>query len=401
MLNGRKILLAIGGGIAAFKSLDLIRRLREQGAQVTPVLTKSAEEFVTPLSVSALAGQKVYRDLFDLTDEAEMGHIELSRSADLIVVAPATADLMAKMAGGHANDLVSTVLMATDKPVLIAPSMNVRMWEHPATQRNLKTLQADGIYVAGPNEGDMACGEFGPGRMAEVPEIIDAISSALQGGPLSGKHVLITSGPTHEPIDPVRYIANRSSGAQGSAIAAAFAQLGANVTFVTGPADAQEPQRCKIVSVNTASEMSNAVKEALPADVAIFAAAVADWRVKGNKTSKIKKVEGQTGPSLSFEENEDILKSISNLSKNRPDLVVGFAAETDDVLANGRAKRKRKGCDWIVVNDVSPETEIMGGTENDVTLITADGSEDWPRMSKQDVGRRLAERVKNAIVSNE
>jgi phosphopantothenoylcysteine decarboxylase/phosphopantothenate--cysteine ligase len=401
MLNGRKILLAIGGGIAAFKSLDLIRRLREQGAQVTPVLTKSAEEFVTPLSVSALAGQKVYSDLFDLTDEAEMGHIELSRSADLIVVAPATADLMAKMAGGHANDLVSTVLMATDKPVLIAPSMNVRMWEHPATQRNLKTLQADGIYVAGPNEGDMACGEFGPGRMAEVPEIIDAISSALQGGPLSGKHVLITSGPTHEPIDPVRYIANRSSGAQGSAIAAAFAQLGANVTFVTGPADAQEPQRCKIVSVNTASEMSNAVKEALPADVAIFAAAVADWRVKGNKTSKIKKVEGQTGPSLSFEENEDILKSISNLSKNRPDLVVGFAAETDDVLANGRAKRKRKGCDWIVVNDVSPETEIMGGTENDVTLITADGSEDWPRMSKQDVGRRLAERVKNAIVSNE
>jgi len=397
MLAGRKILLAIGGGIAAFKCLDLIRRLREQGASVTPVLTKSAEEFVTPLSVSALAGQKVYRDLFDLTDEAEMGHIELSRAADLVVVAPATADLMAKMAGGHANDLVSTLLMATDKRVVIAPSMNVRMWEHPATQRNLALLAADGVLTVGPNSGDMACGEFGPGRMAEVPEIIAAIEAALVTGPLKGRHVLVTSGPTHEPIDPVRYIANRSSGAQGSAIADALVSLGAKVTFVTGPAKASRPQGCDVKEVETASEMQAATQAALPADAAVFAAAVADWHVLGDKSSKIKKRKGQTGPAIEFGENPDILRSVAQMTKGRPKLVVGFAAETDDMLANGTAKRDRKGCDWIVINDVRPETGIMGGDQNDITLITADGTEDWPRMSKIDVGQKLAARIAAAL----
>ena len=392
MLHGRTILLCISGGIAAFKSLDLIRRLRERGATVTPVLTKSAEEFVTPLSVSALAGQKVYRDLFDLTDEAEMGHIELSRAADLVVVAPATADLMAKMAGGHADDLVSTLLMATDKRVLIAPSMNVRMWEHAATQRNLATLQSDGVLVVGPNEGDMACGEYGPGRMAEVPEIIDAIELALKSGPMAGKHVLVTSGPTHEPIDPVRYIANRSSGAQGTAIAEALVTLGADVTFVTGPAQAKRPGGCRLVEVSTAAEMMDGVANALPADAAICAAAVADWHVVGDKSSKIKKTKAGL-PELTFAENPDILAHLAGLDQDRPDLVVGFAAETDDVVANGTAKRLRKGCDWILINDVSPETGIMGGTENDVTLITDQGSENWPRMSKIDLGRKLALRI--------
>lgn len=397
MLAGRSILLAIGGGIAAYKSLDLIRRLREQGASVTPVLTRSAEEFVTPLSVGALAGQKAFRDLFDLTDEAEMGHIELSRAADLVVVAPATADLMAKMAGGQANDLVSTLLMATDKRVLIAPSMNVRMWEHPATQRNLATLAADGILTVGPNNGDMACGEYGPGRMAEVPEIVAAIDAALSDGPLSGRHVLVTSGPTHEPIDPVRYIANRSSGAQGTAIANALLSLGAKVTFVTGPAAAERPAGAVIVEVETAAQMLDATRAALPADAAIFAAAVADWHITGDKSSKIKKREGQPGPALEFGENPDILRTVAQMETGRPQLVIGFAAETDDVLANGRAKRDRKGCDWIVVNDVRPETGIMGGTENDVTLITTDGAEDWPRMSKASVGQKLAARIAAAL----
>ena len=400
MLAGRKILLAIGGGIAAFKCLDLIRRLREQGAEVTPVLTRSAEEFVTPLSVSALSAQKVYRDLFDLNDEHEMGHIELSRAADLVVVAPATADLMAKMAGGHANDLVSTLLMATDKRVLIAPSMNVRMWEHPATQRNLETLKDDGILVVGPNDGDMACGEYGPGRMAEVPEIIAAIHSALANGPLKGKHVLVTSGPTHEPIDPVRYIANRSSGAQGTAIAEALIAMGASVSFVTGPASAPRPLGCNVVEVTTAAEMMDATKAALPADAAIFAAAVADWHIKGDKSSKIKKTKGKTGPDLDFEENPDILKTVAGLKKNRPELVIGFAAETDDVIANGTAKRKRKGCDWIVINDVSPETGIMGGTDNDVTVISEAGAENWPRTTKVDVGRKLAAKIADALGSD-
>lgn len=396
MLADKHILLIIGGGIAAFKSLDLIRRLRERGAKVTPVLTKAGAEFVTPLSVSALAGEKIFQDLFDLTSEAEMGHIELSRAADLIVVAPATADLMAKMAGGLANDLASTVLLATDKRVLVAPSMNVRMWEHPATRRNIATLQADGILSVGPDEGDMACGEFGFGRMAEPLEIVAAIEFAFGDGPLKGKHVLVTSGPTHEPIDPVRYIANRSSGAQGTAIARALAALGADVTFVTGPADVPPPQGVRVVRVQTAAEMLSAVMDAPTADAAVFAAAVADWRVANAGSSKIKK-DGNGLPALAFAENPDILATISKLDKGRPGLVVGFAAETDDVIANATAKRLRKGCDWIVANDVSPATGIMGGAENDVTLIMADGSEDWPRMSKTEVATRLAQKIAEAL----
>ncbi len=396
MLANKHILLIIGGGIAAFKSLDLIRRLRERGAAVTPVLTSAGSEFVTPLSVSALAGNKVFRELFDLNDESEMGHIELSRAADLIVVAPGTADLMAKMAGGLANDLASTLLLATDKRVLVAPSMNVRMWQHPATQRNLGTLTDDGILFVGPNEGDMACGEYGPGRMAEPLEIVDAIDAALADGPLKGKHVLVTSGPTHEPIDPVRYIANRSSGAQGTAIANALKGLGADVTFVTGPADVPPPMDVTVVKVQTAAEMAVAVAGALPADAAVFAAAVADWRVANAGDSKIKK-DGKGLPSLDFVENPDILATTAQMKKGRPKLVVGFAAETDDVIKNATAKRKRKGCDWIVANDVSPRTGIMGGAENDVTLIHDGGSEDWPRMGKAAVAARLAEKIAQAL----
>ncbi len=392
MLQGKRILLIIGGGIAAFKSLDLIRRLRERGASVTPVLTKAATEFVTPLSVSALAGEKVYTDLFDLTDEAEMGHIQLSRVADLVVVAPATADLMAKMVGGHANDLASTLMMATDTPVLIAPAMNVRMWDHPATQRNLAQLLADGIMVTGPNEGDMACGEFGPGRMSEPMEIVEAVQNALSDGPLKGKRIVVTSGPTHEPIDPVRYIANRSSGAQGTAIASALRALGADVVFVTGPADVPPPQGVEVIKVETAREMRQAALDALPADAGIFAAAVADWRVATEAQSKIKKTKDGL-PTLEFAENPDILAEVSQMKKDRPPLVVGFAAETDDVIANATAKRARKGCDWIVANDVSPATGIMGGSENAVTLISEDGSEAWPRMGKDAVARQLADRI--------
>jgi phosphopantothenoylcysteine decarboxylase/phosphopantothenate--cysteine ligase len=396
MLANKHILLIVGGGIAAFKSLDLVRRLRERGAQVTPVLTKAGSQFVTPLSLSALSASKLYMDLFDLNDEAEMGHIELSRAADLIVVAPATADLMAKMAGGVANDLASTLLLATDKRVLVAPSMNVRMWDHPATQRNLATLQNDGILVVGPNEGDMACGEYGPGRMAEVPEIIAAIDAALADGPLKGCHVLVTSGPTHEPIDPVRYIANRSSGAQGTAIASALAALGADVTFITGPADVSPPMGVNVIKVQTAREMLAAVLDQPQADAAVFAAAVADWRVVNAGDSKIKK-DGTGLPKLDFAENPDILATVSQMTKGRPRLVVGFAAETDDVIANATAKRKRKKCDWIVANDVSPETGIMGGTENTVTLISDAGTEDWPQMGKDAVAARLAERIAGAL----
>ena len=396
MLANKHILLIVGGGIAAFKSLDLVRRLRERGVQVTPVLTKAGAEFVTPLSLSALSASKVYQDLFNLTDEAEMGHIELSRAADLIVVAPATADLMAKMAGGLANDLASTLLLATDKRVLIAPSMNVRMWTHPATQRNLATLQGDGILVVGPNEGDMACGEYGPGRMAEVPEIIAAIDAALADGPLKGKHIIVTSGPTHEPIDPVRYIANRSSGAQGTAIAAALAALGADVTFVTGPADVPPPMGVNTVKVQTAKEMLAAVTSAGVADAAVFAAAVADWHVANAGNSKIKK-DGAGLPRLDFAENPDILATVSQMTKGRPKLVVGFAAETDDVIANATAKRLRKQCDWIVANDVSPETGIMGGSENAVTLISDAGAESFPRMTKDDVAAMLAGRIAEAL----
>lgn len=396
MLTDKRILLIIGGGIAAYKSLDLIRQLRKRGAWVTPILTNAGGEFVTPLSVSALAGEKVYRDLFDLTDEAEMGHIQLSRSADLVVVAPATADLMAKMAHGHANDLASTLLMATDTPVLVAPAMNVRMWEHPATQRNIKTLRGDGIGFVGPNEGDMACGEYGPGRMAEPIEIVSAIEGMLADGPLSGQRILVTSGPTHEPIDPVRYIANRSSGSQGSAIARALAVQGADVVFVTGPADAERPQGVHIVEVQTAAEMLSAVKAVLPVNVAIFAAAVADWRVTSVSDSKIKKQNGAI-PTLEFAENPDILATVSQMKTGRPELVVGFAAETDDVIAHATAKRLRKGCDWIVANDVSPETGIMGGSENAVTVISDAGAESWPRMGKEAVAHKLAERIAAAL----
>lgn len=394
---GKRILLIIGGGIAAYKALDLIRRLAERGASVTPVLTRAGAEFVTPLSVSALAGAKVYTDLFDLTDEAEMGHIQLSRVADLIVVAPATADLMAKMAGGRADDLASTLLLATDTRVLVAPAMNVRMWTHPATQRNLATLQGDGVLFVGPNDGAMACGEFGPGRMAEPLEIVAAIEAAFGSGPLAGRHVLVTSGPTHEPIDPVRYIANRSSGAQGTALAAALAALGARVTFVTGPATVPPPAGVTVVRVETAREMLAAVEAALPADAAVFAAAVADWRVANAAGSKMKKDGSGQPPALQFAENPDILATVAQLQSGRPRLVVGFAAETDEVIDHATAKRARKGCDWIVANDVRPETGIMGGSENAVTLISAEGAETWPRMTKDQVARKLAARIAEAL----
>jgi phosphopantothenoylcysteine decarboxylase/phosphopantothenate--cysteine ligase len=400
MFAERRILLIISGGIAAFKSLDLIRRLRERGALVTPVMTKASAEFVTPLSVSVMAGEKVFQDLFDLTSEAEMGHIELSRSADLIVVAPASADLIAKMAGGHANDLASTLLLATDTPVLVAPAMNLRMWSHAATQRNITSLRDDCINFVGPNEGDMACGEFGLGRMAEPLEIVTAIEEYFMAmGPanaLAGRRVLVTSGPTHEPIDPVRYIANRSSGAQGSAIAKALMELGADVIFVTGPADVQPPIGVHLIEVETAIQMLEAVEKEMPCDAAIFAAAVADWRVVDTPSSKIKKVNGQL-PVLEFAENPDILARISNRTKTRPDLVVGFAAETEDVIENATKKRARKGCDWIVANDVSPETGIMGGSENAVTLITSQGVQGWDRMSKSAVARQLAMKIANAL----
>jgi phosphopantothenoylcysteine decarboxylase/phosphopantothenate--cysteine ligase len=396
MLRGKRILLIIGGGIAAFKSLDLIRRLSERGADVTPVLTKAGTEFVTPLSVAALSGSKVYTDLFDLTDEAEMGHIQLSRSADLIVVAPATADLMAKMAQGFANDLASTLLLATDTPVLVAPAMNVRMWQHAATQRNIATLKDDGVVFVGPNDGDMACGEFGPGRMSEPLGIVAAVEAKLADGPLKGKRVLITSGPTHEPIDPVRYIANRSSGAQGTSLGNALAALGADVVFVTGPADVAPPSGVEVIAVQTAQQMLEAVQAALPSDVAIFAAAVADWRVEGASDRKLKKSKDGF-PTLIFAENPDILAHVAQLKKGRPSLVVGFAAETNDVEANATAKRKRKGCDWIVANDVSPETGIMGGSENAVSIISDAGVEEWPRMSKDNVARKLAQRIAEAI----
>lgn len=395
-LAGKRILLIISGGIAAYKCLDLIRRLRERGASVTPVLTRGAQQFVTPLSVAALAGEKAYTDLFDLTDEAEMGHIQLSRVADLVVVAPATANILAKMAGGQADDLATTLLMATDTPVLAAPAMNLRMYEHPATQRNIATLKGDGVRFVGPNAGDMACGEFGPGRMAEPLEIVAAIEAELSDGPLKGKRILVTSGPTHEPIDPVRYIANRSSGAQGTAIANALAALGAEVVFVTGPAEAARPNGVQIVEVESAAEMLAAVEAALPVAAGVFAAAVADWRVDGAGTSKIKKVAGKL-PVLEFSENPDILKRVSRMESGRPALVVGFAAETDDVIVNATTKRKRKGCDWIVANDVSPETGIMGGAENAVHLISDAGVEDWPRMGKGEVAMRLAERIAEAL----
>ena len=393
-MQGRRILLIVGGGIAAFKAPALIRLLRAAGASVTPVLTAAGAQFTTPMTLSVLAGEPVHDTLWDQGAEAEIGHIQLSRQADLVVVAPATADLMAKMAQGSANDLASTLLLATDKRVLIAPAMNVRMWHHPATQRNLATLRGDGVLFVGPDDGDMACGEYGAGRMAEPEAIVAAIRAALTDGPLTGRHVIVTSGPTHEPIDPVRYIANRSSGAQGAAIAAALRDLGARVSFVTGPASVPAPQGVDVIAVETAQHMRDAVAAALPADAAVMAAAVADWRVLNGSDQKMKKTGDM--PTLQMAENPDILAWISRDAR-RPRLVVGFAAETQDVTAHATAKRLRKGCDWIVANDVSPATGIMGGSHNTVTLITETGAEDWPRMDKHAVAARLAARIAEAL----
>jgi phosphopantothenoylcysteine decarboxylase/phosphopantothenate--cysteine ligase len=395
-MNEKHILLIISGGIAAVKLPDLIRKLTAQGARVTPVLTQSSAQFVTPLSIAALARSKVYTELFDLTEEAQMGHIELSRAADLVLVAPATAQIMAKMAQGMADDLASTLLLATDTPVMIAPSMNVRMWQHPATQRNLKQLQEDGVQVIGPNDGEMACGEYGPGRMAEADEILAQVAGFFCSGPLSGRHVLVTSGPTHEPIDPVRYIANRSSGAQGAALATALRDLGARVSFVTGPARVPPPSGVEVHPVHTAQEMLAVVDGLLPVDAAIFAAAVADWRLADAHGQKIKKTSSGDLPVLEFAENPDILARVS-VHDLRPQLVVGFAAETENVIDNAAQKRLRKGCDWIVANDVAPQTGIMGGAHNKVTLIDADGTETWDEMPKSDVARRLALRIADAL----
>lgn len=391
-LTGKRVLLIAGGGIAAVKLPDLIRRLRERGATVCPVMTRSSGEFVTPLSLSALAEERVFTELFDLTDEAEMGHIQLSRQADIVLVAPATANLMARMVAGMADELATTVLMATDKPVMIAPAMNVRMWLHPSTQRNLAQLQADGVIVAGPNEGAMACGEFGPGRMAEPMEIVAALESHFNDGPLKGRHAIVTSGPTHEPIDPVRYIANRSSGKQGHAIAAALRNQGARVTLVSGPTALPDPPGVETVRVETAVEMRDACAAALPADIAICAAAVADWRAEA-ADQKLKKEAGKALPSLTLAENPDILAGLSAQSDQRPELVIGFAAETQKVVEYATAKRERKGCDWIVANDVSPDTGTFGGDRNAVTLITGAAPEEWPPLAKSEVAQRLALRI--------
>jgi len=396
-VHGKRILLIIGGGIAAYKSLELIRRLREVGYAVRPILTAAGAEFVTLLSVASLAGERVYQDLFSLTDESEMGHIELSRAADLVVVAPATADLMAKLAGGLANDLASTALLATDKPVLIAPAMNVRMWQHASTQRNLTRLKADGIHIVGPNEGDMACGEFGPGRMAEPHEILAAIESLLSApGALTGFKALVTAGPTREPLDPVRYIANRSSGKQGYAIAGALADAGANTVLISGPVEITPPARAKLVKVETAREMMAACEAELPTDVAVCAAAVADWRPNVAANSKMKKRDDGKPPTIQLTENPDILSALAR-HKKRPNLVIGFAAETDDILANATAKRARKGCDWMVANDVTPDSGvaggIMGGDRTRIHLVTAKDSETWPEMSKAEMARHLVARI--------
>ncbi|WP_334130012.1 bifunctional phosphopantothenoylcysteine decarboxylase/phosphopantothenate--cysteine ligase CoaBC [Sneathiella sp.] len=394
-MDNRTVLLIIGGGIAAYKSLELIRLLAKQGIRSRAILTATAKQFVTPLSVASLTGEKVYDDLFSLIDEAEMGHIQLSRSADLVVVAPATADLMAKMAGGHANDMATTALLATDKPVLIAPAMNVRMWQHPATRRNIQTLQQDGILTIGPDEGDMACGEYGPGRMAEPEEICAAIVDFFKRSanqPLRGRKILVTAGPTREAIDPVRYIANRSSGKQGYAIAAALADLGAEVTLVSGPTRLETPRGVRRHDVESAKDMQAAVMAALPADAAIFAAAVADWRVATEAKQKIKKLDGCL-PDLPLTENPDILATVGRLTDARPTLVIGFAAETEQIVENGRAKLDKKACDWILANDVSAGTETFGGDENRIFLITREEVEDWPKQSKVAVAQQLARRI--------
>jgi phosphopantothenoylcysteine decarboxylase/phosphopantothenate--cysteine ligase len=390
-LEGKRVLLVIAGGIAAYKSLELIRRLREKGAAVRCILTRAGAEFVTPLSVSALSGDTVYTELFSLTNESEMGHIELSRGADLVVVAPATADLMAKMAAGKADDLASTALLATDKRVMIAPAMNVRMWDHAATRANLGTLAARGIRLIGPNEGDMACGEFGPGRMAEPHEILAAVEAYFRDGArLSGRKALVTSGPTHEPIDPVRYIANRSSGKQGHSIAAALADMGAATMLVTGPTAERDPAGVALTRIETAREMLDACRAALPVDVAVCAAAVADWRPRQAAAAKIKKT-GQAAAPIELMENPDILATLSAAGNARPRLVIGFAAETDDLDKNAQAKLAKKGCDWIVANDVSQG--VMGADENTVKLVTAAGIDAWPKLPKTEVARRLAARI--------
>ncbi|MCY4305694.1 MAG: bifunctional phosphopantothenoylcysteine decarboxylase/phosphopantothenate--cysteine ligase CoaBC [Aestuariivita sp.] len=395
MLN-KRILLIIGGGIAAYKSLEVIRRLLEKDVVVTPVLTAAGEEFITALTVSGLAGQRVYRELFDYDNEIEMGHIQLSRNADLLVVAPATADLMAKAAAGFAGDLATTLLLATDKPVIMAPAMNVRMWEHPTTRRNVATLIQDGIRLVGPQEGVMACGEFGMGRMAEPTEILSSIENYFAEKTLKGIHVIVTSGPTHEPIDPVRYIGNRSSGVQGTALAHELAILGAKVTFITGPTSIAPPDNVAVKKVGTAKEMAQAVEKSLPADVAVFAAAVADWRAESISDIKIKK-NGNRIPSFKLVENDDILAGISQRQNGRPKLVIGFAAETNDVEENARRKLERKGCDWIVANNVSSEAGIMGGLENEVSLISLNKIESWPRMEKKVVAQKLAKRIVTAL----
>src|SRR5215813_2925903 len=396
----RSVLLIIGGGIAAYKSLDLIRRLKERGLAVRTILTAAAQEFITPLSAGALAGERPFTDLFDADSEFDVGHIRLARDTDLVIVAPATADLMAKMANGHADDLATAVLLATDRPTLIAPAMNPMMWANRATQRNIARLTQDGVIVVGPNEGEMAeRGEAGIGRMAEPLEIVataGALIGATAAKPLAGKRVIVTSGPTHEPIDPVRYIANRSSGRQGHAIAAAAAAAGAEVTLVSGPVSIPDPPGVKTTRVETAREMFAAVEAALPADCAVFAAAVADWRVAEPGREKIKKAKGRT-PSLALVENPDILATIAHRKSKRPPLVIGFAAETEHVVANAKAKLARKGCDWIVANDVSPETGIMGGEVNSVQLISADGVESWPPQSKDEVARALITRIATAL----
>ncbi|KCZ49887.1 MULTISPECIES: bifunctional phosphopantothenoylcysteine decarboxylase/phosphopantothenate--cysteine ligase CoaBC [unclassified Hyphomonas] len=402
-MSDKRILLIIGGGIAAYKSLELIRELGRRGIACRCILTSGGSQFVTPLSVSALSGEKVFTELFDLDDEAEMGHIQLSRSADLVVVCPATADLMAKAVHGHANDLASTTLLATDTPVLMVPAMNVRMWQHAATVRNVAQLRADGVSVMEPDEGAMACGEFGPGRLPQVPAIVAEIERQLEGqtegkggGLLEGTHCVVTAGPTREPLDPVRFLSNHSSGRQGYAIAGALAAEGARVTLVSGPVAIEPPRGVGLVKVETARQMLKAVEEALPADVFVSVAAVADWRPARAATKKLKiKGAGSATPSMELAENPDILRTISNKRKHRPALVVGFAAETNDVEEHAAAKLKRKGCDWIVANDVSGD--VMGGTENEIALVTRDGVDRWPRMGKDEVARRLAQKIADAL----
>jgi phosphopantothenoylcysteine decarboxylase/phosphopantothenate--cysteine ligase len=398
-LETKRILLVIGGGIAAYKSLELIRRLKDRGVTVRVVMTRAAQEFITPLAAGAIAGERTYTDLFDAATEFDVGHIRLGRDTDLVLVAPATADLMAKIAGGHADDLASTVLLATDKPVLLAPAMNPHMWSHPSTQRNLAQLIADGVHTVGPNEGEMAeRGERGFGRMAEPDQIVSAVEGLFVGLPqtklLKGRRVLVTSGPTREPIDPVRYISNHSSGRQGHALAQAAAAAGADVVLISGPVDIADPRGVKTLHVESAREMLNAAEQSLPVDVAIFAAAVADWRVAEQANEKLKKTNGKS--SIDLVENPDILATISR-HKQRPQLVIGFAAETEKLIENARTKLKRKGCDWIVANDVSPETGVFGGARNTVHLVTANGVEDWPLQSKEAVASGLVQKIAAAL----